>query len=132
MQEVKFWQGTNFWVALFLAVGSIWGLTSEDVTPIVSGVFGLVGGIFAIREKVKSVAVDWLTWIKSPNTWNYVFAAIASIVPALPAGIGPKVSELITSIIGKNWPATITTLLSIFAMLYFIITGGTKAKKATA
>lgn len=128
----KFWQGQSFYIALLLAIGSAWGITNEQVAPIISSVFGIGGGLLAIREKIKSTAVDWLTWIKSPNTWNYVFAAVAAIVPKLPAGLGPKVSELITAIAGKNWPATITTLLSIFAMLYFIITGGAAKSKAVA
>ena len=77
--QTKFWQGTNFWIALGMAAGSIWGLTSEDITPIVSGVFGITGGLFAVREKIKSAAVNWVEWISSPNTWNYVVAAIAAI-----------------------------------------------------
>jgi hypothetical protein len=100
--QTKFWQGTNFWVALGMAVGSIWGLTSEDISPIVSGVFGITGGLFAAREKIKSAVVDWVTWIKSPNTWNFVMAAVVAAVPVIPAGIGPKISELVTALIGKN------------------------------
>ena len=126
--QTKFWQGTNFWIALGMAAGSIWGLTSEDITPIVSGVFGITGGLFAIREKIKSAAVNWAEWISSPNTWNYVVAAIAAIVPVIPAGLGPKISELVSALMGKNWPSAITALLSIFSMLYFIIMGGAKKK----
>ena len=126
--QTKFWQGTNFWIALGMAAGSIWGLTSEDITPIVSGVFGITGGLFAIREKIKSAAVNWVEWISSPNTWNYVVAAIAAIVPVIPAGLGPKISELVSALMGKNWPSAITALLSIFSMLYFIIMGGAKKK----
>ena len=126
--QTKFWQGTNFWVALGMAVGSIWGLTSEDISPIVSGVFGITGGLFAAREKIKSAVVDWVTWIKSPNTWNFVMAAVVAAVPVIPAGIGPKISELVSALIGKNWPSAITALLSIFSMLYFIIMGGAKKK----
>ena len=126
--QTKFWQGTNFWVALGMAAGSIWGLTSEDITPIVSGVFGITGGLFAVREKIKSAAVNWVEWISSPNTWNYVVAAIAAIVPVIPAGLGPKISELVSALIGKNWPSAITALLSIFSMLYFIIMGVAKKK----
>jgi len=126
--QTKFWQGTNFWIALGMAAGSIWGLTSEDITPIVSGVFGITGGLFAVREKIKSAAVNWVEWISSPNTWNYVVAAIAAIVPVIPAGLGPKISELVSALMGKNWPSAITALLSIFSMLYFIIMGGAKKK----
>jgi hypothetical protein len=126
--QTKFWQGTNFWIALGMAAGSIWGLTSEDITPIVSGVFGITGGLFAVREKIKSAAVNWVEWISSPNTWNYVVAAIAAIVPVIPAGLGPKISELVSALIGKNWPSAITALHSIFSMLYFIIMGGAKKK----
>lgn len=128
----KFWQGTNFWVTLTIAAGSIWGLTEADVTPVVTSAFGVLGGAFAIREKIKNTTVNWVAWISSPNTWTYIFAAVAAVVPSLPAGLGPKVSEVITSVIGKNWPAAISATLSLLAMFYFIITGGKGLLKTKA
>lgn len=127
--ETKPWQGTNFWIALGLAVGSIWGLNEADVTPVVTGVFGIFGGIFAIREKIKSAAVDWLSWIKSPNTWNYVFAVIGAFVTSIPSGIGAKVAELMDALIGKNWALSITLFLSLLSMLFFTAFRSRFAKK---
>lgn len=120
----QWWQGTNFWVALLMAVGSIWGLQESDVSPIVASVFGFVGAIFAVREKIKSALISWKAWISSPNTWNYVVAAIAAILPTIPAGLGEKFSDIIAAIAGKNWPGLITAALSFFTMIYFWATGG--------
>ncbi|MBK8706628.1 MAG: hypothetical protein IPN33_25665 [Saprospiraceae bacterium] len=131
VQETKFWQGTNF-LALTMAVGSLWGLSESDVSPLVSAVFGFVGTAFAIREKIKDAAINWGAWISSPNTWNYVFAAIAAIVPTLPAGLGDKISDIIAAIAGKNWPGLITALLAFGSILFFWFTGGKGISKLRA
>jgi hypothetical protein len=127
----KFWQGTNFWVALFMAVGGLWGGIQEtDVNAVIGPVFGLVGGVFLLREKIKSAVINWKEWALSKNTWNYFFAALAAIVPTLPAGLGDKLSELLTAFAGKNWTAVITGVISLATIIYFWITGGKAAKKA--
>lgn len=128
-QEAKWWQGTNFWVAAIMAVGSIWGLQESDVAPVVASVFGFVGAAFAIREKIKNTLIDWAAWAKSPNTWNYVVAAIAAVVPSIPAGLGEKFSDIIAAIAGKNWPSLVTAVLSFFTMIYFWLIAGRFAKK---
>lgn len=130
--EPKFWQGTNFWIAAAMAIGSLWGLKETDVAPIITGVFGLIGAAFALREKIKSTTIDVKAWASSPNTWNYVVAAIAAAVTTIPTELGSAVSGVIQAVIGKNWPSLITALLSLGSIIYFWVTGGKGLFKAKA
>lgn len=121
-QTTKFWQGTNFWVAALMAVfGISFGFSESDVSGIVSWAFGGVGIAFAIREKVKGAHIDVKAWLTSKNTWNYVFAAIAAGAPAIPAGLGDKISDIAAAIAGKNWGALLTGVVSLGTIVYFWI-----------
>ena len=56
-QPLKFWQGTNFWIALVLAVGGLFvGFPEGDARNIVGGVFALIASAGALREKLKGTA----------------------------------------------------------------------------
>lgn len=119
-KEIKFYQGTNFWVALFMAtLGTLLGFTDVQGKEIVQGVFFLTGTIFAVREKIKTTDIDWLSWIKSPNTRNYLFAAIAAAIPSLPGGLFTGLNDLATAAIGGNWPGVVSALLSVATIIYF-------------
>lgn len=120
--------GTNFWGAFFILVGSIWGITESEVSEFVVSMSGVIGFGLAFRERIKASTVDWLQWIRSPNTWNYVFAALAFIVPAIPAGLGDKVSALIEALISKNWASVISAGLALLSMIYFTLIKGRFSK----
>ena len=96
-QPLKFWQGTNFWIALVLAVGGLFvGFPEGDARNIVGGVFALIASAGALREKLKGAAiVNWKDWIRSTNTWNYIGAAIVAIVPALPGDFFLRLRDLV-------------------------------------
>lgn len=119
-QEIKFWQGTNFYVALFMATaGTLLGFTEVQGKEIVQGLFFSVGTIFAIREKIKMANIDWGAWIKNPNTRNYLFAAISAAIPSLPGGLFTALNDLATAAIGGNWPGIVSALLSVATIIYF-------------
>ena len=122
---LKFWQGTNFWIAIVLAFGGLFiGFPEGEARNIVSGIFGLIATAGLFREKLKTaVKVDWKDWIRSPNTWNYIGAAVVAIVPALPSDFFTRVRDLIDAILGGNWQGIVTALFSIATMIYFIIKG---------
>ena len=122
---LKFWQGTNFWIALVLAFGGLFiGFPEGEARNIVSAIFGLIATAGLFREKLKAAAkVDWKDWIRSPNTWNYIGAAVVAIVPALPSDFFTRVRDLIDAILGGNWQGIVTALFSIATMIYFIIKG---------
>lgn len=124
-QPLEFWQGTNFWIALILAVGGLFvGFPEGDARNIVGGVFALIASAGALREKLKGAAtVNWKDWIRSTNTWNYIGAAVVAIVPALPGDFFLRLRDLIDAILGGNWQGIVTAVFSIATMLYFIIKG---------
>ena len=125
MQEKKFWQGTNFWIAIVLAGGGLFvGFPQDDARDLIGSLFALIGSAGALREKLKGLTpVSWKDWIRSPNTWNYLGAAIVSIVPAIPVDMFQRMRDLLDSAIGGNWQGIITALFSIGTMLYFIFKG---------
>lgn len=129
--KLKFWQGTNFWIALILAFGGLFvGFPESDARNIVGAIFAAIASAGAIREKLKGATkVDWKDWLRSPNTWNYIGAAVVAIVPALPGDFFLRVRDLIDSILGGNWQGIVTALFSIATMLYFIIRKPTAASK---
>ena len=121
-QEIKFWQGANFWVALTLAIGGLWaGFSESDAANAVGYVFALIGAIFAIREKVKGNKIDWKQWISSRNTWNYIATVVISIFPALTPELFVRLNELFAALIAGNWQGIVTALFSIATMLYYIV-----------
>ena len=125
MEQTKFWQGTNFWVAAIMALTGISiGFSEAEVSSVVGWIFGGIGTAFAIREKVKSAQIDVKAWLTSKNTWNYVFAAIAAAVPNLPAGLGDKIGEIATAVAGKNWSALVTGVISLGTIIYFWLFAG--------
>lgn len=121
--NLKFWQGTNFWIALILAFGGLFiGFPESDARNIVGAIFAAIASAGALREKLKGAEkVNWKDWLRSPNTWNYIGAAVVAIVPALPGDFFLRVRDLIDSILGGNWQGIVTALFSIATMLYFII-----------
>lgn len=122
--ETKWWDGTNFWVAALVFIGSLWGISHEEIAPAVSAVVGIAGTVFAFRERIKSTVVNWGQWIKSANTWNYLVAVLAAVIPNVPAGLGDRLSDVVGAIAGKNWANLITALFSLGTVIFFWATGG--------
>lgn len=130
-QEIKFWQGTNFWVALALALGGVFvGFPEGDAKHAVEAIFALIGVLGAIREKVKDLKIDWKAWIASRNTWNYLGAVFTAILPAIPLDLFARLNELLTAAINGNWQGIVTALFSIATMLYYIFRKPNQPAKA--
>jgi len=114
------WQGTNFYIAAIMAsLGVSFGIQEQEVGALVTPVFAIISAAGLIRERIKAATPNWGEWIKSKNTWNYLTAAIIQIVPNLPAGLGEKIFEVVQAVIGKNWTATITGIISVATIIYF-------------
>jgi ABC-type xylose transport system permease subunit len=119
---LKFWQGTNFWAALFLFVFGIFAVTVEyEVGQIVGYVFGLFGAIMAVREKLKGAQVDWKRWAGSKNTWNYLATVIVAIVPGIPLELFEHLATLAQSLLGGNWQGALVALFSIGTILFYLL-----------
>lgn len=119
MNELKFWQGTNFWTALILAIGGLFvGFPQGEAHNIVAAIFGLIATAGVVREKVKGV--DFKAWVTSGNTWNYIGTAVVAAVPVIPAELFTKLHEVLTAAIGGNWQGIVAGVFSISTMLYYI------------
>lgn len=120
-QEMKFWQGTNFWIAIVLAFGGlVVGFPEGDARQLIGGIFATIASAGLLREKLKNVQIDFRAWIRSVNTWNYIAAAATAIVPALPLDLFARLRDLADAILGGNWQGIATALFSIGTMLYYI------------
>lgn len=124
--QTPFWQGTNFWVALVLAIGGFFvGFPQDEAKHFVEGLFALIAGGFALREQLKNLKPDVNGWLVSGNFINYALAAIVAVVPSFPA-IGDGLQQTLTGIIGGNWQGIVTGLFSVATMLFYWIKGSKK------
>ena len=116
--NVKFWQGTNFWIAIMLLIGGFFvGFPQEDAAGAVTGIFALVGTIFGIREKVKGT-VSFKDWITGSNTWNYIATAVIAIVPTIPSELFVSLRDVLQAAIGGNWQGIGIGIFSLATILY--------------
>lgn len=121
-QEIKFWQGTNFWVALVLFFGGLFvGFPDGEAKHAVEAVFAAIAAVFAVRERVKGLGIDWKAWITSKNTWNYLGAFVTAIIPAIPLDLFARLNDLAVAIIGGNWQGIVTSVFSIATILYYLL-----------
>ena len=122
VSTTKFWQGTNFWIALVLAIGGLFvGFPEGEARGLIAGLFGLIATAGAFREKLKGLTkVAWKDWLRSANTWNYLGAAVTAIIPMLPGDLFVRLRELIDSILGGNWQGIVTSLFSIATIIYYL------------
>ena len=129
--NIKFWQGTNFWIALTLAIGGLFvGFPADDARLLIGSLFATITGAALVREKVKGLErVDWKTWLKSPNTWNYIAAFVTAIIPTIPAQLFTDLRSLIDALLGGNWQGIAIAIFSIANMLYYIIKGNVQIAK---
>jgi len=115
-----FWQGTNFWVAFVLAFGGLFvGFPEGEAKTTVELFFASIAGIFAIRQKVKDVQIDWTAWIKSANTRNYLFTAIVAVFPMIPGDVFKHVNAIIEAAIGGNWQGIAAGVFSLATILFY-------------
>lgn len=117
---VKFWQGTNFWVAAVLAIGGLWvGFPSGDAQHSTELIVGALAGVFAIREKLKDLKIDWKQWIKSANTWNYLATVFVAILPTIPIELFQALRGIIEAALGGNWQGIVAGVFSLATILYY-------------
>jgi len=130
-QTTKWYQGTNFWVSAIMAVGGISiGLSENDVRELVTYLFGGIGVAFAIREKVKGSGIDIKRWISSKNTWNYLFAAVATIFPAVPPEWFTRGAEIAGAISTKNYTVLLSGLFALAVSIFYFIRDSKGTAKA--
>ncbi len=120
-KELRFWQGTNFWLSVVLFVGGLFvGFPNGDAQTAVGYLFALVGSVGLIREKVKDAKIDWKAWATSKNTWNYLAAALTAIIPTIPTALFSGLNEALTAAISGNWQGFAIALFSLATIVYHL------------
>lgn len=122
----KFWQGTNFWIALVLAIGGLFiGFPEGEARTLIAGLVGVIATAGLFREKLKGLQkVEWKTWLASKNTWNYLATAVVAVFPVIPAQLFTDLRNLIDAALGGNWQGIVTAVFSIATIIYYLVKGG--------
>ncbi len=129
MENKKFWQGTQFYFALLILVGSFWGMTQDTASQIIAGVTGLIGLVGTVRNFIKNAAPKkFLPTLLSANGINYLTAVLVAVSPAL-GDLVPPLKSLIEAIQAGNWGAIVSALVSLGTIIFYIVRGGGLAKK---
>lgn len=121
-QTKKWYEGTNFYVAAFMVVlGFFSAVQPESVREVVDALFRGVGGIFAIREAVKSGGVDVKGWLTNGNLYNYLFAILSTFMPDAPPEWMTQLNGIVNGIVTQNYTAMLSGLAALgISVFYFI------------
>lgn len=117
----KFYQGTQFWFALLILIGSFWGMTQDTATQVISAVVGLIGAVGTVRNFVKNAEPKpFLPTLLSANGINYLTAVLVAISPQL-GDIVPPLKSLIEAIQAGNWGAIVSALVSLGTIIFYLV-----------
>lgn len=117
----KWFESSNFWTALVLAVGGFFvDFPEEQGHNAVMAIFALLASVKAIREyftelKPKS---DVEEAVNKSNWWNYIATIAVSIVPSLPVEAIDQLQNVATNAVGGNWQGALIGLISLGTILY--------------
>lgn len=131
----KFWQSSNFWIAVSLAIGGFFiGFPEDEARNLVGYIFATISSVGIFRNFFKnSPKPDWKQAGKL-NFWNYVATIVTAIIPnQLPPELFTSLQGVAESLIGKNWNGVVMGLFSVGTILYYAITSknNTEAVAAT-
>jgi len=129
----KFWQSSNFWTSIVLAIGGLWaGFSPEMGTELVAGLFGVVASGKAAHNFFKNEGVFDKTQLWSVNFWSYLSVAITTLVPiALPDELFTGIRELIGAIAEGNWSAVLTAIFTLATTIYYLVKDNKGSKVPT-
>jgi hypothetical protein len=121
--------GTNFFVQLIMLVGSLFSFFAfkeAEVGAVVASVFGILGFGGAIREgyKVYGAKANFMAWLSSPNTWSYLSAIVAYVLPSLSPDFAATAQKLTDALFAGNYQQVITAGFSLLSIIFFSIKKG--------
>ena len=117
--EKKFWQGTNFYMALGLLILSASTLAMDQAQAQLTFLIeGVVAGIYLIRQ----VATGKFSFknFQDKNGWNYLAQLILLVSPQF-TDLVPGLQKLTEALIEKDWGAVISAMFSIGTILYYLV-----------
>ncbi len=120
MENKKWYQSANFYIALVLAIGGFFvGFPEGAAGDAVAAIFGLIGSGGAIYQFFKSRPErKGKSWFADANFWNYAGAVIVSIVPTYGGELVEPLKQTLTALIGGNWNGVIIGAVSLATILF--------------
>lgn len=121
MENKKFWQGTQFYFALLILIGSFWGMTEVTANAVIGAAVGLIGAIGTVRNFLKTAEPKpFLKTLLSANGINYLTAVLVAISPAL-GDLVPPLKSLVEAIQAGNWGAIVSALVSLGTIIFYLV-----------
>lgn len=123
MVQTKFWEGTNFWVALLMVILSFFGGGSgaEGIAQtVVTTAFGGISAFFMVRNFL--VGAKWNGFkatFADANTWNYIAGVVLTILPQA-TDLVPALHGVYDALITGNWGLVISRGISMLTIIYYL------------
>lgn len=121
-QPKKFWQGTNFYFALFMVGLSFFtGIGGEGIAQqAVSLAVGAIALVGAFRQFLPTAKFKgWKQAFGEANTWNYLSGVLVLIVPQAGELI-PALRELYDALILGNWGLVISRGIALLTIAFYL------------
>jgi len=123
--EKKFWESSNFWTTLALAVGAaivaLGGAQFPDdaTTKIVAGIFGVFAAGNVLRNYIKNLKLTgkFGDLFKSPNFIASLLTFLVGVFPWLPV---EPLQDLFEAIVSGNLQAILIAAFNIVNIIYHL------------
>lgn len=118
----KFWQSSNFWATLALAIGGLFtGFNEELSNQFIAGIFTVLALGKQLHEFFKETGKFDKTKLWSSNFWAYLGVIISGIVTvSLPPELFESIRLVIKNAVEGNWQGILTALFTLGTILYNI------------
>jgi hypothetical protein len=131
----KWWESTGFFTSSILFFSGAWGLYSAEfegsIKSAVMLVYTLVGTGAALRMYLVKAKLNVKAWLGDARTYEYLVAALAGIIPNLPADADDKLFDLVRAVKTGNIGIIISAAVT-FAVFVWNVWKSQPPKKAAA
>jgi hypothetical protein len=131
----KWWESTGFFTSVILFLAGAWGLNSAEfegsIKSAVMLVYTLVGTGAALRMYLVKAKLNVKAWLGDARTYEYLVAALAGIIPNLPADADDKLFDLVQAVKTGNIGIIISAAVT-FAVFVWNVWKSQPPKKAAA
>lgn len=132
MEKKKWYQSTNFWIAVAMIFAGLFiGFPKEAAVEVVMQMTGVLAAVATIREYLKTAEKPSIKNLFNlegdANIFNYlaaIFAAIfVTISPDVLNSIGEYLEEITGAILARNWAALFSPVIALATIVIKIIRG---------
>jgi hypothetical protein len=118
-----FYQGTNFYLALLMLVGSFWAMPIDLGNELKLAFTAVIAAFGLFRQWLKSKPErlplrEWLA--KDANTWNYLAGVVLTVAP-FAVELVPALRDVIDSILTQQWNLLLTRLITLGTIAYYLL-----------